>query len=46
MIKNQNFFVFTGQRRFGMRFVKNDVFNTVRKNLYLFILQRTYIQYR
>jgi len=45
-IKNQNFFVFTGQRRFGMRFVKNDVFNTVRKNLYLFILQRTYIQYR
>lgn len=45
-VKNQNFFVLNTQRSRGMRFLKSDVFNVLRKNVYLFILQRTYVQYR
>lgn len=45
-IKNQNFFVLAKQRSYGVRLVKSDLFNVLRKNIYLFILQRTYVQYR
>lgn len=45
-IKTQSFFVLLAARKQNSRFLKNDVFNSIRKNIYMFILQRTYIQYR
>jgi len=45
-IKTQNFFVLFAARKQNSRFLKSDVFNSLRKNIYMFILQRTYIQYR
>jgi len=45
-LRTQGFFVFSELRNQRSRFLKHELFNLLNKNIYLFILQRTYIQYR
>jgi hypothetical protein len=45
-IRTQSFFLSLSKKYQSSRFLKNDILGLVKKNMYMFLLQRTYIQYR
>jgi hypothetical protein len=46
LVNVQSFFLISSKKYQNLRFLKNDVFSSIKKNMFLFLLQRTYMQYR